>query len=73
MSRYEIQQLIGNNWENTWKDENELPVTYTSQKGAEDDLDLFIAETMEAAAEGHLVEAYVRATFRVREVFGNET
>lgn len=69
--RYEVQHLIGNEWENTWRDdagENNLdgaPVTYATKTQAQAALSEFLRDTMQDYKAGNLSAPYSRSEFRV--------
>jgi hypothetical protein len=64
MNNFEVQTLVGRDWENTWT-EDETPVTFQTRKEAETALAEFLADMAEAVASGNMPEVTPCDQYRI--------
>jgi magnesium-transporting ATPase (P-type) len=69
---YEVQEHTLCGWENTWTtyddDDNEVPSTFTSKQGAEEELKDFFYQCHEAVVDGHMTDEPDPDDFRIVKV-----
>lgn len=68
-SCYEVQtRFYGDYWENCWLDESGNPSTYKTRAEARAAIANILADTAQAVAAGHLLDAYFPDEFRIVKV-----
>lgn len=68
-NRYEVQtRFYGDHWENCWLDEGGNPITYETRAEARAAIADILADTAQAVAAGHLLDAYFPDEFRIVKV-----
>jgi hypothetical protein len=66
MNRYEIQHLtLCDGWINTWTDDNEEPVTFSTEDEAYRELCAYLTDALAAAAGGDLTDVNL-SDYRVK-------
>lgn len=65
---YEVQTLIGDQWENIWTEDGQ-PQEFKTRQEAQAEIDQLIADTIEAAAEGSMAEPYSRDNYRIFRIY----
>lgn len=69
---FEVQTLMGNDWENCWsthhKDGSTTPSTYATREEAQAAIDEHLQDVREAVAEGDMAEEYDPEDYRIEEL-----
>lgn len=65
--RYAIEHRMLSGWENTWTDDNEIPVLFDTIEQAEKELDFYLF-TLGMETDFGNIEGYQPEDFRISEV-----
>ncbi len=73
MPHYEVETLLGNSFENCWRNTaDDTLVTFTTLGEAWSELQQMLADVKEAAAAGDMAEEYDPEDYRIVRVDGND-
>lgn len=68
-SRYAVEtRFFGDHWENCWTDEAGNPLTFTTRREAQSEIDEAVEATALATAAGDMLGAYFPDDFRIVKV-----